>query len=666
MYLIPKVKALPKWFSFCTILLSFLIYSQASFAQPSFQIGSGVGGPGDTVMVPVNFTDLAPADTAAFDLMLSFDAATVSAVDLTACNGGAINGAPVLCSNPSPGQINIIITTFPPVPIDTGLVGTIGFTIDAAAPIGITPLGIIDENFFDALGISIEPAPSDSTEGTLTVQAVAGQGFYGSLPVAGGNLDLGTAVVNSAAVAVDNLNIANLSPDTDFAVSAIGTTVNVGTAAVTSAPATPFTVGFNANTDADFVCTPGSRGAITGDIAVTHDSVGGAPSPVAYTFNCAGLSPNVVVAPTTVTLAGVIGLADPTGMFNVSNAQDGFTSDALNASLVESGTAEISITDGLTDATISVDETDAVTVSCSTATAGMFTETITVAWDDPITGGQVTQDVTVNCDIINEIPEYVSVPVEGTTLGFGAVLNGSVSAPLGIDIGNTDTDVVPNGILSITAAAIAGPDAAVFALTTDPTGLMVNANVGPDGTPDAQVTCTPTDGFSAFTATLTITSNDPDSPHAYPLTCMGDSDAAFDSNPQPGIVNAGILLPGTNVDTIIELINTGTTDPLTATSCALIGDAEFTLVSPTFPIDIPAGGSVDVVVNCAIPSPGLFEASLSCDIQDVAGATVASPVFDLRCVGAAVDVPTLSQAGLLALIMTLMLGGFLAFRLRQN
>jgi hypothetical protein len=220
------------------------------------------------------------------------------------------------------------------------------------------------------------------------------------------------------------------------------------------------TIPFGGNVDFPFDCTPTVHGAQDGAFTVTHDAVNGAASPVDYTFTCAGLSPNVNVTPTTINLNGVIGGTAPTGSFDVSNPDDGFASPATNASLTE-GTAggPITITKGLTDATIAVDETDMVTVSCDTTTSGMSSDTITVAWDDPV--GPGTADVTVNCDIANAVPSFASTPTAPGPLAFGNVTNGTTSSPIGINVGNDGVGPAPQSNLDITSVVSSNP--AVFA-----------------------------------------------------------------------------------------------------------------------------------------------------------------------------------------------------------
>ncbi len=643
-----------------------LITSGTAFAGGGINItvDSTSGAVGGTVTIMYDYFADDLDDVGGFQFDLTYDPVALTPTDVSMCGNNAPATHTAACTEPGGagnGTIRTLLADFAPptaeiMPTAIADFGQFTFMINQPGTHTLT--------FTNGTGADVNamPVPINGNNGTITGNIVGNAGFA-SVPAPGSTIDFGSIVVGQV-----------VSTDTAIVVSEIGDqqlqvmtpSFGVGTHFASTTVAFDIDDG-DPPVDVNLSCQPRARGAQADTVNLNNNSIND-PTPQ-YDLTCAGLSPNIVVAPLVINLNGIIGMANPTDSFTISNAQDGFTSDAMNASLAESGTAEISIIDGLTDGTISIDETDTVTVDCSTAAPGMFTETITFQWDEPNADGgntPTTQDVTVNCEIINEIAEYVSVPAEGSTLDFGLVLNGSTSAALGIDIGNTNTDAVPNGTLSITGASIAGPDAGVFALVTDPTGDTFANDEDPDGTPDAEVTCSPTDGFSTFTATLTITSNDPDTPHTYPLTCEGESDEGFDSDPPPGsTLDLGFLLPGMDTDGTITMFNTGTTDPIDV-DCSLSGDPELTLVSPAFPISIGPGASTDTVINCAVPSPGLFTATLSCNVTGVTGVPIATPSYDIRCTGAAVEVPTLSRFGLIALVMTLMLGGFIAFRLRQS
>ncbi len=653
---------------FAALLAAGLFTSGVAFAGAGINItvDNSMGAVGGTVTIMYDYVADDSDDVGGFQFDLTYDPVALTPTDVSMCGNNAPATHTAACTEPGGvgnGTIRTLLADFAPptaeiMPTAIADFGQFTFMINQPGTHTLT--------FTNGTGADVNamPVAINGNNATITGNIVGAAGFA-STPAPGSTIDLGIGIAVGDNIslfpAVTVMEIGDMA--LNVMAPSFGGTEFASTTGAFSIPNDDVVV----SVDVEVNCTPAARGIRTDTMTLMNNSVN-EPN-ASYDLTCIGLSPNIVVAPLVINLNGIIGMANPSDSFTITNAQDGFTFMASNASLAESGTAEISITDGLTNGTIDIDETDTVTVECSTAAPGMFTETITFQWDEPNPAGgftPTTQDIVVNCEIINEIAEYVSVPAEGSTLDFGLVLNGSTSAALGIDIGNTNTDAVPNGTLSITGASIAGPDAGVFALVTDPTGDTFANDEDPDGTPDAEVTCSPTDGFSTFTATLTITSNDPDTPHTYPLTCEGDSDEGFDSDPPPGsTLDLGFLLPGMDTNGTIIMFNTGTTDPI-AVDCSLSGDPELTLVSPTFPINIGPGASTNTVINCAVPSPGLFTATLSCNVTGVAGAQIATPSYDIRCTGAAVEVPTLSRFGLIALVMTLMLGGFVAFRLRQN
>ncbi|HKL20693.1 MAG TPA: hypothetical protein VJ904_02740, partial [Tichowtungia sp.] len=347
--------------------------SGAVLAQPSITVSSAAGPAGATgLTVSVEFTDTAPASTEVIDVRLDLDASIVTNIDLTGCNGNSINGVAVQCSNPNPGQVNILVFPFPPAAIDSGTLGTIGFDISNTAPIGVSPVQFIFEEYTGPGSADITPEPTDSTLGTITVQAPAG-GFYSSSPAPGAELNLGEAVVNSLAGPIDTLTVDNASSDsfdiTGF--SSMAAELTLPAAASYSVPASG-SIEFDGVSEDAVACTPSAVGANTGSFAVAHDAVGGAASPVNYGFTCKGLAPNVQVAPLSLTLDGSVGGPAPTGIFNISNPETPAetASDAQNVQLSSALDPEISIIDGLNDDLLLVDEIDSVEVSCNTAVTG--------------------------------------------------------------------------------------------------------------------------------------------------------------------------------------------------------------------------------------------------------------------------------------------------------
>ncbi|GAB4170237.1 MAG: hypothetical protein Kow0020_04430 [Wenzhouxiangellaceae bacterium] len=541
-------------------------------------------------------------------------------------------------------------------PIPSGSLGQIQFTVPMATAPGTY---VLDANlgsgaFADAGGNSV---PATLNDGAVNVTAPAGQGFYASTPAPGGTLDFGAAEVGSAATPVDTLNVQNLSPDTDFDITGL-----TGPA-VLAFPATPITVPFGGNVNVPITCTPSARGDNGGTFDVAHDSGAGASSPVTYNFACAGLSPNVAVSTTVINLNGVISGTNPTGSFDITNAQDGFTSDATNASLTEATPgAPITITNGLTDATISVNETDTVTVECSTASAGMFTDTITLEYDDPSTPGVDTIDVTVNCDISNAVPSFDSVPAAPGPLAFGTVTNGTTSAPIGIDVFNDGVGPSPASDLSISSVTSSDPQIAVTVVNSGP---FVVGNPA-DGSDDIQVTCSPTGpGASNITATITVNHNGDDNPTTFNATCSGESDASFSSTPAPGgVLNLGVVPPAsTTAPGTIDFSNGGAVDDLQVDCTVNDPDGAFSWVPDPISLTVGPGATESVEFQCTPPQPGPFQADVSCSITGQAGGTVVAD-YTVVCQGQPLIVPTMNRWGLMVLgLAVLLLAGFAGRRM---
>jgi len=644
------------------LLISGVFAAASVLAQstPNIVVGSASGNPGDPVSISLTFNDTSPATAASFDFMLQFDPNLMGTFDLSACNG-SFNGATVQCSNPSAGQVNVLVTTFPPAAIGSGAFGTIGLTLSGTAPIGSSPIVIEDENYFDASGTSIEPAPTGSSAGTITVNAPAG-GFYTSTPAPGSQLNLGEAVVGTPATPGDTLLVENLSAD-PFDVTGFPTPP-----AELTFPGTPVTVPGNGSFDFSganaITCTPASVGANSGTFDVSHDAAGGATTPVNYGFTCTGLAPNVQVAPTSVSLNGSIGGTPPTGSFTIENPDNGTASDAQNATLtVTTDAAEITITDNIDDNVIAVVEVDTITFSCSTAAAGgPFTETVQVAWDDPVSGGRATQDVTVTCNIANIAPGYTSVPTPGSTLAFGQVVNGQTSAAQTINIGNENS--VGTGTqaeLQITGAVLSDPTS--FSFTPSSAFPITLPEMATNGTASIDVTCGP-DSVGALTETLTVNTNDGD--QVYDLTCEGTSNAGLVATPNviDGTFNLGSVPPNTTASNSITFSNSGS-DPLNLT-CTLTNNNAGIITSTALPSGTAIPPDFTITFDGTPPDINTFQETLDCDYDDPT--TMASPdqtfTVDVAVSGRPLVIPTLSQWGLLLMMLSLLVaGGFAARRM---
>ncbi len=640
-----------KTFVFGVGMLAAVSASAQTVTVPSLS-----GAPGDTLSATITYEN-GGSDVSSYQFDIQYDRTNTGVVSFPECpaSSGATNGT-TNCTVEADGQTDVWRVgefTVPSAVITSGNVAVFEYTIPVSTPPGTYPLTVVDFAAFDTTGADVTGTFTVNA-GDITVSAPPGSGFYSSTPAPGSTLDLGTADVGSATAGAV-LSVENLSPDTDFDVTAIGTTAETAVA-----PGAPQTVPFGGNVDFTFTCTPDARGNNTGSLSVTHDAAAGAPSPVSYDYTCAGTSPNVAVSTTTINLSGVIGGTNPSDTFDITNADDGFTSAATNAALAESGTPEISITDGLTDATISVDETDSVTVECDTTNSGMFSETISLTYDDPAAGGGTGQiDVTVNCDIANAVPSFAGSPAAPGPLNFGTVTNGTTSAPIGIDVSNDGVGPSPASDLNIASATVSDPQ---FAVTVNDSGPFV---VGDPAVADAvEVTCTPDAGTTgSFTGTLTINHNGDDDPTTYNLECAGQTDATFSSTPPDGgNLNLGIVPPVTMTPPgDITFSNGGSADSYDVDCTVTDPDGVFTFSPDPISFTVAPGGSQAATFQCTPAAPQIYQADVACTIT---GADVASANYTVTCAGQPLVVPTMNRWGLILMALVLLaLGGFAGRRM---
>jgi len=642
--------------------IAFLVLSVSAFSQ-EVSVGSVSVPGGDPASVDVTYTAPMGSDIVLVQLDILYDETQLGAPDLSSCTGAAPNGGSTFCSNPSAGVVRIINEDPFNNPLASGVIGTVSWnTGTVPADPGIYPLAVSGLLYVDS---GASPVAGTSSDGQITVQAPP-NGFYGSSPAPGSELNLGEAVVNSLASPIQTLTVSNSSAD-DFNISGFSS----GAPELTL-PAGSFVVPGSGSVDFDGVtedavaCTPSAVGTNSGSFAVAHDAAGGPTTPVSYDFTCKGLAPNVAVSPTMLMLNGSIGGTAPTATFDISNLDtiEETTSDAQNVQLAESGDTEISITDGLTDNVLIVDEIDSVEVSCSTGTATDYSKTITVSWNDPVTGGTAMQDVTVNCSIANVAPGYTSDPAVPGPLAFGQIANGDTSAPQTIDIGNEGSVGTGAGAeLEITGAVLS--DTTNYSFAPDPFTATLAADA-PNGTASVDVTCGP-QSIGNFPATLTVNTNDGD--QVYNLTCEGTSNAGFAVSPAgalDGTLNIGSVPPNTLTSGSMTISNTGT-DPLEV-DCTLtdnnMGVIAFNPV-PAFPVTIPP--DLTLTFQGTPPGIGTFSETLDCTVTDPSVTAAPDPdTFSttIAVTGRPLVIPTMSRWGLVVMsLMLLLVAGFAGRRM---
>lgn len=633
-----------------------LLAATAVSAQ-SVDVPSVSGAPGATVTGTITYAD-GGSDVSSWQADIQYDRPNTGVVAFDECPAttGPASGT-INCSVEADGQTDIFrvgIFTVPAAVVGSGNVAVFSFTIPGGTSPGVYPLLVDDFAAFDTAGTNVTGSFT-VTAGDITVTAPAGQSFYASTPAPGATLDLGTALVGEAAAAADSLGVENISPDTPFNITnALASDVEV---AITSPAMFPAPVAAGGSVTVEAICTPDARGDNTGTIGVEHDADLGPASAVNYNYTCAGLAPDVSVAPATVNINGLISdPADPTGTATVSNANDAFSAPADVTPSV-TGDAEITVVQG--PVTVNAGGTFDYTISCDRSAAGTFTATVDFDSTDVNGGNADTDSITVNCEILDAVPSFDGTPAAPGPLAFGTVTNGTTSAPLGIDVSNDG--VGPSPTSDLTIASVTTSDTQ-FTATLNDSGPFV---IGDPASADAiTVTCSPDAGtMGAFAGTATITHNGDDSPTVYDLTCSGESDAAFQSTPADGgTLNLGVVPPAIMTPPgDITFTNTGSADPFDIACTVTDPDGVFTFTPDPIDFSIDPGTSEAATFQCTPAAPQIYQADVACTIT---GADVATANYIVTCAGQPLVVPTMNRWGLILMAMVLLaLGGFAGRRM---
>ena len=634
-----------------------VLFGVPAFAQAgTLDIINGSGGPGGTAVVDLNYTTAGVLQS--FTVNISYDPAVLTPQTDAAPNPN-VNGclanvvAPHVgpftsCNNPSAGTIVMTVSdqfSGTVLPTTTPL-GSITFDIaGGAAPGSNTPIGVTVQATTPPGNLTANPGQVDIV--------ITGSAGYGSSPAPGASIDYGSAVVGST-TASQTLTISELG---DMTLDVTAAAFSSGDIAFNPAFAAFMIVDGGPSVDLMSECTPTTRGATAGTLTVTNNS---SNAPMAmYDTACDGLSPNVAVAPPSANIGANQGAPNPTATFTITNAQDGFTSDATNLTVVDDGgNADISLNPAFPTQTLAADGTAMFTAECDSNTAVLdtpFNETFTITWDDTV--GPGTAQVTVTCTIASTAPEFDSTPAGGSTLAFGQIVNGTNSAAQNVAVSN-----LGDAQLDITACAISGADAAQF----NATGCApFNIGPAPSAAVNIGVTCDPT-AVGVFSASLDLTTNDDDEGSvSYPLTCEGLPDAVISSDPISGsTITIGPLPPGASANDMISITNNGAVDDLTL-DCTFMDNSGgvITIVSPadlgTAQQSIAPGATLDAVFACTPVSAAITDATLSCTTNDV---NTTSVDYTIRCIGQPLVIPTLSSWGLAIMMMLMLLGAVVVTR----
>lgn len=225
-----------------------------------------------------------------------------------------------------------------------------------------------------------------------------------------------------------------------------------------------------------------------------------------------------------------------------------------------------------------------------------------------ISRGGITSNI---CVCLGEVEPELNVTNGGVAVASGGSINVG-SSEVGTLL-NTVIVLNNDGIEQITglSAGVAGADAAQFSLTT-PTSTI---NAG--SSQNLTIGFTPT-STGAKSTTLTIPSNDPDSPYTISLSGTGVqreinvkySGTSYDSGSN---VEVGSVTAGTPSQFTLTVENTGTSS-LTISSAPISGTDWTVVTAPTSPV--VAGGSTTMVVQLSTTTAGASVGTVTINSND--------------------------------------------------
>ncbi len=641
------------------LALAFCSLQALATDGPRVIVGSGSGqvGSGTPVVVTLDFHTGATVIGIQGDI--NFDGVNLT-VDISNC-GGSIGGATITCSNPSTGVVRYV--GFDPGLNDLpdGSFGSLSFDI-SSAPVADYPLVVADELYGDS---SEGDIPSTgSTDGL--VQVVLGpQPAWDATPSMPAPDEMSGQISTTieSFIVIDN----DLGDD--------GSTLNY-TCTETSDPDNKFSATNLAgaipkgNTaQITFTCDSSVVGGpFTGAYECTHDGdADGASSPVGGPLSCtvtAGPEPAYSgVASGLAMVAAEQGDADPTGSVSISNTGDAGTT--LSGSCMLSGDAQISMSNGAFALDPS-DSANVVGVACDASAEGMYMATLSCTHNG--TNTTSPQDYPVTCDVGPPGPAvYLSAPAPGATIE----MTPGGDVPMGA--------TVPDQVLTITNdAAEANDRDLVLSDCGMADGTTISATA--PSTPLAPMASTvvtfscSTTAVGSFSDSFSCNYDEDgdgelDGAAAYDVNC-GVRAAASDIAESPlSDTNLNIFVPingfaQTSVG-FAEILDEGV--DATVDSCSLTDGANFTVVT-VLPLDVPAGGSVQVVIEGQDPGTGVvvFNDTLTCLYTD-SDSTPGTASWPVTLTVLPSAIPTLSTWGLMAMILSLLgLGGLIIRRRRLS
>ncbi len=349
--------------------------------------------------------------------------------------------------------------------------------------------------------------------------------------------------------------------------------INPGDYAITAGPF-PLTITAGNSISVPITFTPGGLTTRSATLTITHNATG---SPTPVTLTGVGVAPSVKLSTTSLTF----------GSQNV-----GATSAPQGVTVTNQGTANLVITSlsftGAQAAEFAVAPAPPASFPITVTPNGSIVLNVTFA---PASSGPRAATLNI-ADNASGSPQQVSVSGTGTapavtftppSVDFGTVLVNTSSSPSFVTVSNTG-----NGPLVISAVNMTGAQPGDFQVANPALPITVVAGSATTFT----VTFKPTAGGTRA-ATLSLTTNAPNTPNTVPLTGNGNTVPAISVAP-PSLTFASQLVNTSSAPLPIVISNPGSAN-LVITSAATIGPqaAEFvpTLAtsSGTRPLSAGAG-----------------------------------------------------------------------------
>ncbi|HKY62479.1 MAG TPA: choice-of-anchor D domain-containing protein [bacterium] len=437
----------------------------------------------------------------------------------------------------------------------------------------------------DSLDIDSDAASSPDSV-TLDCNGVIGQAVSLS-PTAIDFGDVGVGVTSpSQLVQLTNSGTTNLTVNS--VALATGTDYGIVTDTCSSGTVAP-----GGSCLVEVVCTPTTTGSLPDSLDFDTDADS---SPDSVTLDCEGVIGQAVSLNPAALDFGDVGV--------------GVTSLAQLVQVTNSGTAPLNVT---TAALVTGTDFQIIGNTCDGAAIAPGGSCLVQLVCIPQTAAALTDSLEITSDA-DSSPDTVDLDCNGVldpvlvvnpdALDFGDVGVGHTSVPQAVEVINLGTtDLIVSG-----ASLTTGTDFAISSNTCDSLPLA------PGSSCIIEVTCTPTDD-AALGDTLSIASNDPNSPATVDLDCNGVVGPVAVANPT-SIDFGDVGVGNTSTGQIVQFTNSGSTD-LTVTTAALTGGTDFEITSNTCDGAVVApGGSCLVQVACSPTTTGPLSDSLDLSSDD--------------------------------------------------